>query len=180
MTSVEITQHVWPYLRWPVTVAYLWWALVWGTVAYYYLSSARREHRLRHPHSRRPGLLLFVDVVWRMATKGLTQLWRGQFNTPVPPAQHNYPSGTVLQFGIVCSALCSALFGLTLFGVDRSSYGVGLLTMTVSAVMLSTVGGMIHLYPPLHHKIAIWRTAMLFSWLGVSLLYGGAIVVALV
>lgn len=180
MSSVELAVRLWPYISWPVGVAYIWWALVWLTVTYYYLSSARREHRARHPESRKPGTLLFLDAVWRMATKGLGQLWRGRFNQPVPATEHRYPSGMVLQFGIVCSALCSALFGLTLFSVNRSSFGVVVLLMTVSAVMLSTVGGMIHLYPAMQRRIALWRAAMLFSWLGIGLMYVLFVVAALV
>lgn len=179
MSSVEISQALWPYVAAPLAVAYVWWAAVWLTVAYYYLRSAAREHSARHPGAVRLGFLLFADAVWRMATQGLVQLFRGRFLHNVPPTEHRYPSGMVLQFGIVCSALCSALFGLTLFNADRSGFGIITLAMTASAVMLSTVGGMIHLYPALRHRIALWRTGMLFSWLGVSCLYSVGLLRAL-
>lgn len=168
-----LVQTLWPCLRWPVYVSYLWWGLTWLLVARYYIGASSRQWNAMNP--QRPpssGVLVWVHGVLMVSLASAVRLAQGKFRQPYTDAEHTHPVAVTLQHGIVCSALCSAVWGITLFTADRSDYSVPRMLMNMFCVALSSVGALIHLYPPMRvHHIVLWRSMMLFTWAGIPLGY---------
>lgn len=168
MTLVE---SLWPYVRWPVFAGYTWWGLVWAAVAVYYLRASLKLQRIVTPEYKGSALRLWFTSVVRVASMALNLR-----DNKVTLAQQQMNVGVGLQHGIVCSALACAFTGVLVGLGDRSHFGVVPLVALVFFVALSTVGGMIHLYAPLHKRhMGLWRAMMLVSWLGTAVMYAGAL-----
>jgi len=158
-------ERLWPYISWPVAISYLWWALVWGLVAYYYLTAGAAQWGRLH-HSGRSRIALLGLGLWVTCVTPLTRLLQGRFTQITDDHQRILPRALMLQIGICASALCSVSFGLMSFFVDRSDYSITRVLIAQSAVVISTVGGMIHLYAPMRdRRIVLWRLMVLTSWL---------------
>jgi hypothetical protein len=171
--SSPTVQALWPYLSWPLSAAYLWWAITWSCVAVYYLKSGRRQWLAIVPEYKGAGLRVWLYGVLMITLGSLVRLVEGKFRQPYKDSELTHPLSMTLQQGIVCSAMCSAAWGFTLFDLDRSTYMSPVqFCVTIFCITLSSVGAVIHLYPPMRQtRIVLWRCMMLTTWLGFSLAY---------
>ncbi len=162
---LEPLDAAWLVLRWPLGLALLWWALVWWAVARLYLRSTLRQWRAVAPDYRGGSVRLWLHGVGMMMLGGLYKLRRNEFTKPFHPDETLHPVSITLQHGIVCAALCSGVWGLMLAGANRSHFSGWQFALNALIVTVSTVGGMIHLYPPLRaNHIVKWRCMMLGTW----------------
>lgn len=165
--------HAWSVLRWPVGATFLWWGGVWLCVAGYYMRSGARQWRAACGSRYTGGpAWLWAHGVLIMALGGLAKALRGQFSKPYHITEMPYPLGMTLQQGIVCSALCSGMLGVITSTIDREQNSLLLISVYMTVITLSTVGAMIHLFPPMRRAALVpWRVGMLVSWLGLPAFY---------
>jgi hypothetical protein len=168
-----MVHNLWPYLHWQLAAGYFWWAVTWACVATYYLRSGKRQWQVVAPEYKGGPVRVWFYGVLMMCLGSLVRLVEGKFRQPFKDSELTHPLSMTLQQGIVCSALCSVAWGLSLFHLERGNFMTGpQFTVTVFCLVLSSVGAMIHLYPPMRQNhIVLWRCMMLTTWLGFSLSY---------
>lgn len=141
---------------------YVSWSLVWLLVLRYYAEAAYVSWRQSGGHwlgapreLRHISSCVLVDAVRALIGRGPTI------------GVTRYARGHLLQLGIAMSSVASALLGLLFWSTDRSDYSEWFALTIYVAVLLSTAGGLVHLYFPMSlGRMRAWKLTWLLVLIG--------------